>query len=251
MFSLERRPPPADLARFVDLHWLVSWDLRCRPPYRSQVLPHPCVHLVFEPAGATVHGISRRRFERRLEGAGWAVGTKFLPGGCAPFTSRAVCELTGRVLRLGEVFGDGGSELERSCPPPARARSRARPRPPVSARPDSRGTRSPARARRAGRRRHAPRRPGRAGRRGGRPPPRLRAYAAAAVLGVCRHRPQVGAAALPPARTRPSSSCRVRARSTGRAWHSSSATTTRPTSRGTFARWSVARPRSTTPPDPI
>jgi AraC-like DNA-binding protein len=117
VFSLERRPPPADLARFVDVHWIVSWDLRGRDAYSSQVLPHPCVHLVFEPAGAAVHGISRRRFERRLEGAGWAVGTKFLPGGCAPFTSLPVCELTDRVLRLGEVFGDGGSALELACPP--------------------------------------------------------------------------------------------------------------------------------------
>jgi AraC-like DNA-binding protein len=116
-FSLERRRPPADLARFVDIHWLVSWDLRGRDPYRSQVLPHPCVHLVFEPGGAAVHGISHRRFERRLDGAGWAVGTKFLPGGFAPFTPRPVCELTDRVLGLGEVFGDAGSGLERACPP--------------------------------------------------------------------------------------------------------------------------------------
>jgi AraC-like DNA-binding protein len=117
VFSLERRPPPNDLARFVDVHWLVSWDLRGRPAYRSQVLPHPCVHLVFEPGGAAVHGISHRRFERRLEAAGWAVGTKFLPAGFAPFSAKPVRELTDRVLGLSEVFGDAGSELEQACPP--------------------------------------------------------------------------------------------------------------------------------------
>jgi AraC-like DNA-binding protein len=117
VFSLERRSPPPDLARFVEVHWRVSWDLRGREPYRSQVLPHPCVHLVFEPGGAAVHGISRRRFERLLEGTGWALGTKFLPAGIEPFTRLAVRELTDRVLGLGEVFGDAGARLERACPP--------------------------------------------------------------------------------------------------------------------------------------
>jgi AraC-like DNA-binding protein len=117
MFSLERRRPPADLARFVDVHWLVSWDLRGREPFRSQVLPHPCAHLVFEPGGAAVHGISRRRFERRLEGAGWAVGTKFLPAGIEPFARLPVRELTDRVLSLPVVFGDAGTDLEHACPP--------------------------------------------------------------------------------------------------------------------------------------
>jgi AraC-like DNA-binding protein len=117
VFSLERRRPPADLARLVDVHWLVSWDLRSQEPYRSQVLPHPCVHLVFEPGGAAVHGISRQRFERRLEGAGWAVGTKFLPAGIEPFSRLPVRELTGRVLGLPAVFGDAGARLEQACPP--------------------------------------------------------------------------------------------------------------------------------------
>jgi AraC-like DNA-binding protein len=117
MFSLERRRPPADLARFVDVHWLVSWDLRGRDAYRSQVLPHPCVHVVFEPGGAAVHGISRRRFERRLEGAGWAIGTKFLPAGIDPFARLPVRELTDRVLGLPAVFGDAGRRLEQACPP--------------------------------------------------------------------------------------------------------------------------------------
>ncbi|HEY1540739.1 MAG TPA: DUF6597 domain-containing transcriptional factor [Solirubrobacteraceae bacterium] len=76
---LQRRAPPADLARAVDSHWIVSWDLRGHEPYRSQVMPRPAVHLVFEPHGAAVHGVPRRRYDRVLEGAGWAVGTKFAP----------------------------------------------------------------------------------------------------------------------------------------------------------------------------
>lgn len=114
VFSLERRSPPDDLAHLVDSHWLVTWDLRGRDPYSSVVLPHPCVHLVFEHDGAAVHGVPLRRFERRLTGAGWAAGTKFRPGGFHQFAGRPVCELTDRVLGMGEVFGTPGEALERS-----------------------------------------------------------------------------------------------------------------------------------------
>ena len=112
LFSLERRAPPPDLAHLIEVHWTVSWDLRGREPYRSEVLPHPCVHVVCESSGAaTVHGVAHARFERRLEGRGWAMGTKFLPGGFAPFTDRPVSELTDRVLGLRDVFGTSADDL--------------------------------------------------------------------------------------------------------------------------------------------
>jgi AraC-like DNA-binding protein len=112
MFSLERRPPPPDLAGLIDSHWLVGWDLTGRPAYESEVLPHPSVHVVFEPTGGAVYGVSRRRYVRRLEGRGWAVGTKFLPGGFAPFLDRPVSDLIDAVLELGQVFGPAADRLQ-------------------------------------------------------------------------------------------------------------------------------------------
>src|SRR5688572_4492278 len=85
VFSLERTAPAADLAHLVERHWVVSWDLRGRPPYRQEVVTHPCVNLVFEPNGAAVFGVHRRPDARVLSGRGWAVGTKFRPGGFSPF----------------------------------------------------------------------------------------------------------------------------------------------------------------------
>jgi AraC-like DNA-binding protein len=114
-FRLERRPPPSDLERFIDGHWLVSWDLRGRAPYRSEVLPHPAVHLVFEPGRAAVFGVHRRRYDRVLSGCGWAVGTKFRPGGFASFIERPIDELTDSAVPLGEVFGADGERLERQA----------------------------------------------------------------------------------------------------------------------------------------
>lgn len=111
-FRLRRRLPAADLALHVDRHWVVEWDLRGREPYLSQTLPHPSVHVVAEPGGTRVYGVATERFARRLEGRGMAVGTKFRPGGFAPFVAFPVSELTDRSPReLHDVFGPAARDL--------------------------------------------------------------------------------------------------------------------------------------------
>jgi AraC-like DNA-binding protein len=114
-FELQRLPPPADLEPMIEHHWLVSWNLPGRYEYSSEVLPHPSVHLVFEPTGAAVYGVSRSRYVRRLSGNGWALGTKFHPGGFRPFVAGPLSALTDRVLELGELFGTDGTRLEQRC----------------------------------------------------------------------------------------------------------------------------------------
>ena len=112
MFTLERRAPPRDLATFVDSHWLVAWDRRGQPSYESAVLPHPSVHLVVEPDGARVYGVTRHRYVRRLAGAGWAVGTKFRPGGFAVFADGlAMSELTDRHVPATRLLGEEATLL--------------------------------------------------------------------------------------------------------------------------------------------
>lgn len=114
-FSLALSRPPADLAGAIDRHWVVRWDLRGRDPHRTEVLTHPSVHLVFEPHGAFVYGVRRTLDVRTLSGRGYAIGTKFLPGGFAAFTERPIDELTDRVLELGEVFGAEGDRLAQAA----------------------------------------------------------------------------------------------------------------------------------------
>jgi AraC-like DNA-binding protein len=115
VFSLRRSPPAADLAHLVERHWVVRWDLGDRPPYRQEVVTHPCVNLVFEPHGAGVFGVHRRRDVRLLSGHGWAVGVKFRPGGFSGFLGRPVHEITDRALPLAAVFGDAGAALGRDA----------------------------------------------------------------------------------------------------------------------------------------
>ena len=75
-------------------------------------MTHPCVNLVFEPHGAAVHGVNRRRDARVLAGAGWAVGVKFRPGGFSGFLGRPVHEITDRAIALDAAFGPDGRALE-------------------------------------------------------------------------------------------------------------------------------------------
>lgn len=111
VFTLRRSRPAADLAHLVERHWVVRWDLGDRPPHRQEVVTHPCVNLVFEPHGAAVFGVQRRRDSRLLSGRGWAVGVKFRPGGFSGFLGRPVHEITDRAVPLRAVFGPAGDRL--------------------------------------------------------------------------------------------------------------------------------------------
>ena len=115
VFSLRRTPPAADLAHLIERHWVVQWDLGDGPPHRQEVVTHPCVNLVFEPHGAAVHGVHRRRDVRILAGHGWAVGVKFRPGGFSGFLGRPVHEITDRSVSLPHVFGEAARDLERAA----------------------------------------------------------------------------------------------------------------------------------------
>ena len=89
---------------------MVRWNLGARK-HRQEVVTHPCVNLVFEPHGAAVFGLSRRRDARVLTGSGWAVGVKFRPGGFSGFLGRAVHEITDRAVSLEDAFGRDGRTL--------------------------------------------------------------------------------------------------------------------------------------------
>lgn len=106
-----RLPVAADLAHFVEHFWGVRWDRRGLPPFTAETLPHASVHLVLEREASTLHGVSRGRFSRVLEGEGEVFGIKFRPGGFRPFVTWPVTRITERVLPLAEL-GDAWADLE-------------------------------------------------------------------------------------------------------------------------------------------
>ncbi|UNT00858.1 helix-turn-helix domain-containing protein [Streptomyces tubbatahanensis] len=115
-----RRPAAEPLRRWVEHYWLIDWDLE--EPYVSQVVPHPCVNLVFERRGPAeiavasglVAGVATDLFTTKLADSGRVCGVQFRPGGFHPFLSppRPLTALRGRQLTLHEAFGDGGAPDE-------------------------------------------------------------------------------------------------------------------------------------------
>ena len=104
-FRVDRFWPAQDVADLVEHYWIVCWDLRGRPAHEQETLPHPAVHLVLEGAGARLYGVSTRRFSRRLEGAGRAVGVRFRAAGFRPWLGGPVRALTDRTLPAADVLG--------------------------------------------------------------------------------------------------------------------------------------------------
>jgi AraC-like DNA-binding protein len=111
-FRHARYLPAPDLAAHVEHVWVVRWDLRGRPPFRQETLPHPSVHLVVEAGHSGLAGVPYGRFTKVLDGRGRAVGVKFRPGGFRALWPQPVHTLTGRVRSLGDAFGTEGAALE-------------------------------------------------------------------------------------------------------------------------------------------
>ncbi len=119
-FTLSRHRPAEALAAFVEYYWILRWDLRGEPPHSQAVLPHPNVHLSFEPSLAGIYGVHRGLFTRSLTGRGQVLGVRFLAGGFRPFWGAPVSGLTDRVVPLSGLFGTSASDAWRAV---IRARS--------------------------------------------------------------------------------------------------------------------------------
>jgi len=97
-----RHAPAAALAPYVEHYWLIDWDLP--EPYVAQVVPHPCVNLVFQRHGQAapygeLAGADPKLYTRKLAGTGRVCGVQFRPGGFRPFAPHApVSRWTGQHL---------------------------------------------------------------------------------------------------------------------------------------------------------
>jgi AraC-like DNA-binding protein len=108
----ERFTPGPELAPFIAHFWTVRWDLRERPSFLAETLPHPCVHLLFERGRAQVAGVSTRIFRRRLQGQARVFGVKFRPAAFHPFFKGPLSRIRDRVLSLSAVFGKQSDGLK-------------------------------------------------------------------------------------------------------------------------------------------
>jgi len=105
-FTLVRHEPRAELRRFVDRLWEVSWDLPTGERHEQQVLVHPAVNVVLGDGPATVSGVQTRTFTRVLSGRGRVLGVLFRPAGFRAFLDAPMSSITDRELSAGELLGE-------------------------------------------------------------------------------------------------------------------------------------------------
>jgi len=111
----ERYHPSQDLGQYVEHYWTVEWDLRGEVPERAETLPHPSVHMIFESDGRSrIRGPARKKFSTLLEDKGGVFAVKFTPGGFYPFVSVPLSRFSDKTLRLGDVFGAAGDDLDQA-----------------------------------------------------------------------------------------------------------------------------------------
>jgi AraC-like DNA-binding protein len=120
LFDLARDEVGPNLAPFAVHLWEVRWDRRGGAPRTSQTIPFPSVNLTVEdgPPGevrhghplpaALVHGVVTRTFRIALDGAGWALGVKFRPGGWAAWSGLDAAALTDRTVPAGPLLAPLG-----------------------------------------------------------------------------------------------------------------------------------------------
>jgi AraC-like DNA-binding protein len=106
-----RVSPSGDLAPFVEHYWWVRWDVA--EPQVAEVLSYPSIHVTFENDQASIVGIVRAKFTRRLEGRGEVFAVKFRPGMFRPWYRAPVIRLTNRTESLREELGAPGSVILR------------------------------------------------------------------------------------------------------------------------------------------
>src|SRR5436190_3313597 len=103
-FTLRRYFPSPPLAPFIEHFWTIHWDLRGRPDYTSEVLPHPAVNLAFTRERGWITGVTTGKYTYRLEGAGDVLGIQFRPGAFRSFLGRSVASITDETLPATDIF---------------------------------------------------------------------------------------------------------------------------------------------------
>ena len=107
-FSLHRYYPSARLAPFIEHFWIIHWDLRGKPDYTSEVLPHPAVNLAFTRDRGWITGVTTDKYTYHLQGAGDVLGIQFRPGAFRAFFGRSVAEITDKTLPATDLFPVAG-----------------------------------------------------------------------------------------------------------------------------------------------
>ncbi len=105
-YAHTRYAPSAELANWVQHFWIERWNLSGFAPQTREVLPHPCVHLVFARHRSRIFGVQLGRFVRQLSSEDCILGVKFHPGAFYPFLREPVSALANTSIPMLQLFCD-------------------------------------------------------------------------------------------------------------------------------------------------
>jgi AraC-like DNA-binding protein len=107
-----RRSPSSDLSFWIAHYWMIRWDLRGCDPHVAESLPHPNIHVIFEPDASVVCGVHTSKFSRLLEGQSQVFGIKFKPGAFRSFLKFSTSKLANRMMPAKSILGKDVDALQ-------------------------------------------------------------------------------------------------------------------------------------------
>lgn len=112
-YDLRRYQPSARLAPFVELYWVVEWDLGSKA-YTVEVLPLPRVNIAFIADREWLAGVITEKYTYDLHGRGIMLGMQFRAGGFRPFLGRPLSTITGQILPVADIFPNATADFRRA-----------------------------------------------------------------------------------------------------------------------------------------
>lgn len=109
--TVDTYAPNPLLADYVECYWHVRWEVPEGQTFKTKVLSHPNVHVVFEKPAPLVYGVQRELFTRELHKSGQVLGVKFVPGGFRSISGIATSKVADQRISAAEIFGDEIAQL--------------------------------------------------------------------------------------------------------------------------------------------
>lgn len=103
-YTLELYKPAADLDYFVQLYWVMRWNLGENESFDAEVIPSAYTNFTCMPGGARITGVSTGLYRYTVQGSGVIFGVMFKPGGLHPFYNRNLSNITDAFIPASRVF---------------------------------------------------------------------------------------------------------------------------------------------------
>jgi AraC-like DNA-binding protein len=103
-YTLSLYEPMNELKTYVELIWVMRWDLVDGEFFDAEVIPSAYTNLTCMPGGARVTGVTTGRYQYRVEGNGVIFGVMFRPGGLYQYSASRLSDLTDSTCDAEDIF---------------------------------------------------------------------------------------------------------------------------------------------------